>query len=1236
MSEKTGNKTKKTSSGASSSGKKHGTKKNKGQNTDSSAKGGSGVNLKKKNRLAGRTVEMSSGQQIRIEEVMNTPNDESEAPVSKTKKPRTAPKTDNEEAASPPDNQSEENDNSFSANAFPEENEINWRKQIKSIVIWTFSVFLLALTFFPGESAWNFIHGIILGVLGFKATLWAALLIFFGYLMTKQVDEEEILNTIRPVGGIILLVDVLSYILIQSNGYRNVYNELSYTFWPLLIQMLNDGGKIGGSGLLGGAIGELFIAFAGKAGAAIIVSILLTALIMVLTRTGPVDLFNKVKRFIKMLLDPEFYKNLFEGEAEITSYKTVFDTDDSMDTDDLFTDDIFIQESPDEEINIESDDYSEKESVEPESQSSEGNAGSLSEIVKAVSLKKKKSKLTKAEQIKAESEEISRQVESGDNSSDENDKKEYKYPTVRLLIAPKNSGTTDDLQKELTETAEKLIRTLDEYSVKASIADISRGPTVTRYEINPAPGVKINKIKNLSNDIALRLAAQSIRIEAPIPGKAAVGIEIPNKNKQMVRIRELIGSREFVEAKGSLIVVLGKDIEGNIVLCDLSKMPHLLIAGSTGSGKSVCVNSMLISLLYKYSPEEVRMVLIDPKSVEFDMYNGIPHLLVPVVCEPKKAAGALQWAVSEMLKRYSMLKEHGVRNIDGYNRLAEETGEFEKLCRIVIVIDEMADLMIASPKEVEDAIARLAAMARAAGMYMVLATQRPSVDVITGTIKNNIPSRIALAVSSQVDSRTILDEGGAENLIGYGDMLYHPMGSSKHIRVQGCFVDDAEVDRVIRFVKQNGLAEYDDSIADEIERNSLENSGDSAAEFEGKDEFFEKAVEVVTEAGQASTSMLQRRLGVGYARAGRIIDQLEEHGIIGPHEGSKPRAVLITRTQWLEMTMSRTHSGKNDPIVRSHSEFASQTLDSGHEEITARQSEFFNAENDDDFDEDDDLLFDSSDFQDTADSENIEEADTDADSIPESDRDVESEEADSFNNDSGDEFDNETDYSENEDESEETIDVEFENSEPAQNPVQTESAPFVRDFTRFIADDNTKYSQEKNENTNTHSVSLNKKITDAPVNNNASTVKPSAKPRDFSIFFDTEPDEIDGFFDFSERNTVEAKTLQPADNQEIIEPEDIPPWEDYAPTVNDIQQDTDDELRSFFEPDDIPHTSINAEMNSDTRTYDDSDDYQPFSKPDKNQLSMNNRHDKQIAVEFDDDDDDLSDDVMSSPWIKKL
>ena len=446
-----------------------------------------------------------------------------------------------------------------------------------------------------------------------------------------------------------------------------------------------------------------------------------------------------------------------------------------------------------------------------------------------------------------------------------------------MLIAPKNSGTTDDLQKELTETAEKLIRTLDEYSVKASIADISRGPTVTRYEINPAPGVKINKIKNLSNDIALRLAAQSIRIEAPIPGKAAVGIEIPNKNKQMVRIRELIGSREFVEAKGSLIVVLGKDIEGNIVLCDLSKMPHLLIAGSTGSGKSVCVNSMLISLLYKYSPEEVRMVLIDPKSVEFDMYNGIPHLLVPVVCEPKKAAGALQWAVSEMLKRYSMLKEHGVRNIDGYNRLAEETGEFEKLCRIVIVIDEMADLMIASPKEVEDAIARLAAMARAAGMYMVLATQRPSVDVITGTIKNNIPSRIALAVSSQVDSRTILDEGGAENLIGYGDMLYHPMGSSKHIRVQGCFVDDAEVDRVIRFVKQNGLAEYDDSIADEIERNSLENSGDSAAEFEGKDEFFEKAVEVVTEAGQASTSMLQRRLGVGADQGQFSIENRDEH-----------------------------------------------------------------------------------------------------------------------------------------------------------------------------------------------------------------------------------------------------------------------------------------------------------------------------------------------------------------------
>ena len=526
--------------------------------------------------------------------------------------------------------------------------------------------------------------------------------------------------------------------------------------------------------------------------------------------------------------------------------------------------------------------------------------------VGAPSAQAKEKPKAKMSELEEAANEVAQAIE---NIQKEEEKAKFEFPPIDLLSLPQNIES--DVTDELRDNAKRLINTLDEYGVKASVSDISRGPTVTRYEIVPAPGVKINKITTLSNDIALRLAAASVRIEAPIPGKAAVGIEIPNAERKTVSIRELIDSDGFRGAKGSLVAVVGKDIEGNLVMCDLAKMPHLLIAGSTGSGKSVCVNSMLISLMYKYTPDDLRLVLVDPKKVEFEVYNGIPHLLVPVVCNAKKAAGVLQWAVSEMQKRYEMLQSKNVRSLAAYNKLAEETGEFEKLCKIVIVIDEMADLMQASPKEVEDAIARLAAMARAAGMHMVLATQRPSVDVITGTIKNNIPSRIALTVSSQIDSRTILGSGGAEALIGYGDMLYNPMGLSKPKRVQGCFISDGEVESVIKFFKQNGAAEYDASISEEIERKAAENekskSGEKSDEgggFANEDPTMAKAIEAVIQAGQASVSLLQRKLGVGYARAGKLIDQLEERGIVGPYEGSKPRTVLMTKSQWLEMTMS--------------------------------------------------------------------------------------------------------------------------------------------------------------------------------------------------------------------------------------------------------------------------------------------------------------------------------------------
>lgn len=503
--------------------------------------------------------------------------------------------------------------------------------------------------------------------------------------------------------------------------------------------------------------------------------------------------------------------------------------------------------------------------------------------------------------------EVTQEIDEAMQSAEE--KPAFVFPPIDLLSLPEKIDT--DVTDELRENAKRLINTLDEYGVKATVADISRGPTVTRYEIVPAPGVKISRITTLSNDIALRLAAQSVRIEAPIPGKAAVGIEIPNAERKTVSIRELIDCESYKNAKGSLVAVVGRDIEGNLVNCDLAKMPHLLIAGSTGSGKSVCVNSMLISLMYKYTPDELRMVLVDPKKVEFEVYNGIPHLLVPVVCNPKKAAGVLQWAVGEMQKRYEMLQSKNVRSLAAYNKLAEESGEFEKLSKIVIVIDEMADLMQTSPKEVEDAIARLAAMARAAGMHMVLATQRPTVDVITGTIKNNIPSRIALTVSSPIDSRTIINTSGAETLVGYGDMLYMPMGLSKPKRVQGCYISDSEVESVIKFLKRNGNAEYDSSITEEIERKAAENekskaekAADEGGGFVNEDPTMAKAIEAVIQAGQASVSLLQRKLGVGYARAGKLIDQLEERGIVGPYEGSKPRTVLMTKTQWLEMTMS--------------------------------------------------------------------------------------------------------------------------------------------------------------------------------------------------------------------------------------------------------------------------------------------------------------------------------------------
>lgn len=492
----------------------------------------------------------------------------------------------------------------------------------------------------------------------------------------------------------------------------------------------------------------------------------------------------------------------------------------------------------------------------------------------------------------------------------------YTLPPVNLLNPVQKKLTQADIDNEIDRNSKKLVEALQSFGVQTKLVGVSRGPSVTRYELQPAPGVKISKITGLQDDIALNLASAGVRIEAPIPNKSAVGIEVPNKARDTVFFRELVDTTEFKKSfDKKLETVLGKDISGAMVTCNIAKMPHLLIAGTTGSGKSVCVNSIIMSILMKSTPQDVRLIMVDPKKVEFMMYNGIPHLLIPVVTDPKKAAGALAWAVNEMLNRYKQFSDNNVRDFTGFNELAKDPDSgLMKMSHIVIFIDELADLMMASPKDVEDSIVRLAQMARAAGMHLVIATQRPTVNVVTGLIKANIPSRIALMVASQTDSRVILDVSGAEKLLGNGDMLYMPVGLPKPVRVQGCFVSDKEVERVVEFIKQTFQAEYDELVMEEVERQTemvasaqdSKSSGNSdSGDIDTSDERLEEAIDFVVESGTCSTSSLQRRLKLGYGRAARLVDIMEEMGIVGPLEGSKPRQVLMTKQEWAERKLQQ-------------------------------------------------------------------------------------------------------------------------------------------------------------------------------------------------------------------------------------------------------------------------------------------------------------------------------------------
>lgn len=756
--------------------------------------------------------------------------------------------------------------------------------------MFAFSLFLLAVALIPGASLWNFLRELLFGLFGFCGFVFPLILMYIA--ITGALERHTQPLSYKFMQTLLLVVLVCSCIHIFTTHPDGYWKAIGYAY--------TEGIHFSNGGALGALIGGILLSLFGKVGAGITVIILIFTAVMLFTGTTLLQLFHFFYTPIKSIEaakenfveDEPLTEEVYEDDFHEEHRGTRFDIDVSL-GDEL--EDSTPKKEPREKLQPLS--VSRKNEKQEEE---EQKPVIIDDIVAKATME------TKEPAVPAEPE------EKAPVPPEEPVRKGYKRPSINLLNqskTPKDSNISDELKNNAT----LLVDTLRSFGVETRIIDISRGPAVTRYELQPSAGVKISRITNLADDIALNLAATGVRIEAPIPGKAAVGIEVPNKFTSMVAMREALENAAFRQAKSKLTVALGKDIAGNVAIADLAKMPHVLIAGATGSGKSVCINSLIVSLLYKATPDEVKLVMIDPKVVELGIYNGIPHLLVPVVTDPRKAAGALGWAVTEMLNRYKIFADNNVRDIFSYNNLCAKQEELKPLPQVVIIIDELADLMMVAPNEVEDSICRLAQMARAAGMHLVIATQRPSVDVITGIIKANIPSRIAFSVSSQVDSRTILDMSGAEKLLGMGDMLFYPVGASKPTRIQGCFVSDKEIERIVDFVKDVHPNEYDDEVLKEIDRQTVVEKKKGASRNEEDEEFSDdmlpKAVECVIDAGIASTTLLQRKLRLGYARAARLIDELEKRGIVGPFEGSKPRAVLITKSQWLEMQSKENEAG---------------------------------------------------------------------------------------------------------------------------------------------------------------------------------------------------------------------------------------------------------------------------------------------------------------------------------------
>ena len=778
------------------------------------------------------------------------------------------------------------------------------KRQMLSVIWFATAIFILCVVFIKGQNIWLSMHNFVFGVFGVTAYFCPFLLGFIAVFYAMDKINGSITVKIVEVGFLGALVGAAVDIFSKHNE--------QYSFLEHLTSAYMSGISLKSGGFLGALLGQpLYLAF-GNPGAGITVVLLIFVFLMIITGTTLITLFKTIFKPVKTIsrqVESTYQSKLekqHDGEngGESAKLKVIKGFNVDIPVDDTPTErktnKITLEEKQRRVVNT----YYDIENEHAD------NANAFNDDIKGGNEIDKALKAAKAEaggersdgktDVKAETEKFIEKL----YNNDEEEEGKYKFPPLGILKDTKPANNAA-ISAELDVTADRLVETLRSFGVETRIVDISRGPTVTRYELQPCAGVKISKITNLADDIALNLASAGVRIEAPIPNKAAVGIEVPNKASAVVGVRGILESPEFCNAKSKLTVALGRDIGGNVIVTDIGKMPHGLIAGATGSGKSVCINSIIISILYKATPDEVKLLMIDPKVVELGIYNGIPHLLVPVVIDPRKAAGALGWAVSEMEKRYKMFADRGVRDLAGYNRFVENLNdpEVKQMPHIVIIIDELADLMMTAPNEVEDSINRIAAKARAAGMHLIIATQRPSVDVVTGVIKANIPSRIAFSVSSQVDSRTILDSAGAEKLLGRGDMLFSPVGSTKPNRIQGCFVSDDEVEAVVDFIKGDHKEDYDSDVMYEIERQAaIEKKQKTGLDEDGPgdDPMLNEAIKVVVESGQASTSLLQRKLKLGYARAARIVDEMEQRGIVGPYEGSKPRKVLISQQQLLE------------------------------------------------------------------------------------------------------------------------------------------------------------------------------------------------------------------------------------------------------------------------------------------------------------------------------------------------